>query len=193
MIAVDHEYIPENASMGDVPSGRPDVQTTYCEIVQIGACKLDASGREVATLNIIVQPYRIKTIPPWLSRLTGMTAEKRATGLSFPEAFKKLLEFIGDDNEIWIFSGDWWVLEGNARAHGLHFPFTKPFNRLKPLLAEKGVTLEQFNKAGFNEICSGGLYKVLGITLPHIEGVGAHDATHDARSLAYSVKHLGLN
>jgi hypothetical protein len=192
MIGIDHEYIPENAAQGDTPSERPDVQKVYCEIMQMGACKLDAAGREIDVLNVIVRAHRIHAIPLWLSRMTGMTKEKRTTGLSFPDALRQLVDFVGDDKDLWTFSGDWWVLEGNAKAHGISMPFEKPFNRLKPLLADKGITLEDYRSKGFNEVCSGGLYKVLGIDLPNIEGAGAHDAAHDARSLARSVYHLGL-
>jgi hypothetical protein len=194
MIAIDHEYLSESAPLGDTPGERPDVQNVYCEIMQIGACKLDADGIEIGTFNVTVQSHKLHHIPVWLSRMTGMSEEKRAMGLPYPEALRQLVEFIGDDKEIWTFSGDWWVVEGNVKAHQIPMPpqFQQPFQRAKPLLADKGVTLEQFKQAGFSEVCSGGLYKVLGITLPAIEGVGTHDASHDARSLAHSVFHLGL-
>lgn len=193
MIGIDHEYILENATQGDTPGERPDVQRVYCEIMQVGACKLDKEGREIGVLNLIVRAHHIHTIPPWLSHMTGMTEEKRAKGISFPEALEQLATFVGDDKDVWTFSGDWWVLEGNAKAHGIELPFKKPFNRLKPLLPEKNITVEDFKRLGFNEVCSGGLYQVLGIQLPEIEGVGAHDAAHDARSLAYSVHYLELD
>jgi len=192
MIGIDHEYISENAAQGDTPGERPDVQRVYCEIMQMGACKLAKGGRELGVLNLTVRAHRIHTIPQWLSRMTGMTEEKRAQGVSFPEALKRLVTFIGNDENIWTFSGDWWVLEGNAKAHGLILPFTRPFKRLKPLLSEHGITAEDFKRVGFDEVCSGGLYQVLGIQLPEIESVGAHDATHDARSLAHSIHHLRL-
>lgn len=192
MIGIDHEYIPENATSGDTPSERPDVQKVYCEIMQMGACKLDSEGKEIGVLNLIVKAHRIQTIPLWLSSMTGMTEEKRATGVSFREALQKLVEFVENDKQLWTFSGDWWVLEGNAKAHGISLPFEKPFSRVKPLLADKGITLEDYRSKGFSEVCSGGLYRVLGIELPDIEGVGAHDAAHDARSLAHSVYRLEL-
>ena len=192
MIGIDHEYIPETAPQGDTPGERPDVQNVYCEIMQMGACKLDRAGREVGVLNLTVRAHRIITIPRWLTKMTGMTEDKRAQGVSFPEALQRLVAFVGDDTEVWTFNGDWWVLEGNAKAHGIALPFKKPFARLKPLLPEKGITLEQFKAKGFSEVCSGGMYSVLGIELPAIAGVGAHDAAHDARSLAYSIHHLGL-
>lgn len=192
MIGIDHEYIPENSPQGDIPGKRPDVQSVYCEIMQMGACKLDKSGQEIGVLNLVVRAHRILAIPLWLSRMTGMTKEKRVAGMSFPQALQQLVDFIGDDKELWTFSGDWWVLKGNAEAHGISLPFQEPFNRLKPLLSGKGITLEDFEAKGFSEVCSGGLYKVLDIELPNIEGVGTHDATHDARSLVHSVHRLGL-
>jgi len=85
MIGIDHEYIAENAVQGDTPGDRPNVQRVYCEIMQMGACKLDKEGREVGVLNLTVRAHRIHTIPRWLSKMTGMTAEKRVKGVSFPK------------------------------------------------------------------------------------------------------------
>lgn len=191
MIALDHEYLAEDAVHGDTPGQRPDVQKVYCEVMQMGACKLDAHGREIATFNLDVQAHRLHRIPAWLTSLTGMTEARRARGVPFRTAFARLIAFIGDDTNLWTFSGDWWVLEGNAVSHGLRMPFP-PFKRVKPLLSSHHVTLEPFQQAGFNEVCSGGLAQVLGIQLPLIEGVGVHDAAHDARSLAHAIHHLGL-
>ncbi len=191
MIAIDTEYIAENAATGDIPGPRPNIEEVYCEIMQIGACKLDVEGNEVAVLNITVLPHQIETIPTWLVTMTGMTTEKReATGIPFTEALQKLVDFVGDETDIWTFNGDWFVLQGNIKSHQLENPFPTQFNRTKPKLADLGVTLEMYEKIGVKEMNSGNLYKVLNIELPHIEGVGAHDACHDARSLAYSMYHL---
>lgn len=190
LIGIDHEYIAENASQGDVPGERPDVHSIYCEVMQMGACKLDETGNEVAVLNQTVSAHKIHIIPPWLSSMTGMSAERREReGISFPDALALLVDFVGDSNP-WTFSGDWFVLQGNAEAHGIKLPFQQPFQRVKPRLAGWGVTLEDYQHHGFTEMNSGSLHKVLGIELPSIEGVGTHDAAHDARSLAHSVHQL---
>lgn len=189
-IGIDHEYIPENAAQGDTPGERPDVQTIYCEVMQMGACKLDGKGKEIAVLNQTVSAHRIHTIPPWLSTMTGMTAEKREQeGVPFLDALKMLVDFVGDEHP-WTFSGDYFVLQGNAEKHGITLPFNRPFKRVKPRLAGWGVTLADYQRLGFTEMNSGNLHKVLGIELPSIEGVGAHDAAHDARSLSYSIQQL---
>jgi hypothetical protein len=190
IIGIDHEYISENASQGDVPGERPDVTQTYCEVMQMGACKLDEKGNELAILNQVVSAHRIHIIPPWLSKMTGMTAKKREQeGIPFPDALAMLADFVGDNNP-WTFSGDWFVLQGNADAHGIKLPFPRPFQRVKPHLMEWGVTLEKYQQQGFAEMNSGNMHKVLGIELSSIEGVGVHDAAHDARSLAHSVHYL---
>ncbi len=190
IIGIDHEYIPENAAQGDTPGERPDVQAIYCEVMQMGACKLDEFGRELGVLNQIVSAHSIHVIPPWLSKMTGMTEERREhEGIPFPDALAMMVDFIGDNNP-WAFSGDWFVLQGNAHAHGIKLPFLRPFQRVKPRLAGWGVTLQDYQCLGFTEMNSGNLYRVLGLELPSIEGVGAHDAAHDARSLAYSVYHV---
>jgi hypothetical protein len=186
--AVDHEYIPENAATGDTPGQRPDVQSVYCEIMQMGACRLDAGGTEIAVLNLTVKAHRIHAIPPWLSKMTGMTEERREReGVHFRDALLELDDFISILENPWTFSGDWYVLKGNAEAHGIALPFLEPFRRAKPCLADWGVTLADYQRLGFNEMNSGNLHKVLGIELPLITGVGPHDAVHDARSLAHSI------
>lgn len=189
LVALDFEYIPSDAETGDIPGPRPDVQEVYCEIMQIGACKLDSEGNEIGLLNLTVRAHTIEIIPPWLEKMTGMTAEKRNSGFDFIDALEQLVEFVGKDVVPYIFSGDFWVLEGNVKAQGIEMPFEKPFIRVKPLLENWGITLADYNKQGFEEVNSGNMATVLGLSLPHIEGVGAHDAAHDARSLAYSVHH----
>lgn len=191
-IGIDHEYIAENAPQGDEPpTERPDVTSVYCEVMQMGACLLDDDGNEIVVLNQTVKAHRIHAIPPWLSNMTGMTEERREReGVSFPDALLELSVFVGACRVPWTFNGDWWVLEGNARAHGITLPFNRPFKRVKPRLAGWGVTLKDYQRLGFTEMNSGDLHKVLGIELPSIEGVGAHDAAHDARSLAHSVHRL---
>jgi DNA polymerase III alpha subunit (gram-positive type) len=190
MIAIDTEYIAEDSLSGETPGPRPNVEAVYCEIMQIGACKLDNDGKEIGTLNITVKAHRIPMIPRWLVTMTGMTEEKRAEGKDFKDALAALLAFVGDDTDIWTFNGDWFVLQGNIKSHQLINPFPNQFKRTKPQLAELGVTSEMFESIGSKEMNSGNLYKVLNIELLHIEGVGAHDACHDARSLAYSMYHL---
>jgi hypothetical protein len=191
-IGIDHEYIAENAPQGDeLPAERPDVKTVYCEVMQMGACRLDTDGNEMGVLNLTVKAHRIHTIPRWLSSMTGMTEEKREReGIHFLDALIELSGFVGLRETPWTYSGDWWVLEGNAKAHGITLPFAEPFRRVKPELEGWSVTLADYQRLGFTEMNSGNLHKVLGVDLPAIEGVGPHDALHDARSLTHSVHHI---
>lgn len=189
MIAVDTEYIPETAVDGLVSSGRPDVKITYCEIMQIGAAKLDEHGNEIETLNLTIKPSFISHIPEWLSIMTGMTEEKREKGVTLEEGVKRLNDFIGDDKSVWTFSGDWYVLSNSAKKHNIVLPFSE-FQLVKPKLLEWGVTEKDFKDKGFKELCSGDLHKVLGIELPDSGETDTHNATHDARSLVYSIFYL---
>lgn len=65
--------------------------------MQIGACKLDNEGNEIGLLNLTVRAHTIEIIPPWLEKMTGMTAEKRSRGLDFAAAMEQLVEFVGKD------------------------------------------------------------------------------------------------
>jgi len=188
LVGIDNEYIPEDARMGNTPGPRPDVTKTYCEVMQMGACKLDAD--EVAVMNQAVSAHRLHVIPQWLSSMTGMTAERREReGIPFPEAYEQLVDFVGDEAP-WVFKGDEHVLRGNVAAHGLEWRFPEPFRLVSPLLHAFRITRKDYELHGFNEVNSGNLHHVLGINLPAISGVGAHDALHDASSLIHSVHYL---
>ena len=191
MIGLDHEYIATDAPSGaEPPQQRPDPRVTYCEVMQMGACKLNSGGEEIDILNRIVKGHRLRTVPIWLSNMTGLTTQHREDeGVSFPEAFDELVAFIGNERP-WVFNLDWYVLRANAQAHGISFPFDEEFRRVKSELARYGVGIDAYRAKGFDEVNSGHLYAVLGLQLPVIEGVGAHDAAHDARSIAYSMHHL---
>jgi DNA polymerase III alpha subunit (gram-positive type) len=185
MIGLDCEYIAETALGDELPNSRPDVEKVYCELLQISACKLDNHGKEADTFNVFLKPYRVNNLPAWITNMTGITNNTRSHGDEFKEALTKLVDFVGKD-ECWIFNGDWNVINGNCQAHNIPMPFSM-FHRLKPKLSTL-VSLDQFKDAGYNEVCSGGLYKVFGLNLP-VEG-NAHDALHDARSLVHTVHHL---
>lgn len=190
IVAIDCEYVAPSAVAGEVPGVRPDVRTEYCEIMQIGACKVGRDGNELGVLEIVVLPHLIYEIPSWLSAMTGMTRERRVReGVPFAEALQRLADFVNGETP-WVFQGDEHVLRGNAHAQKIEMPFTGPFLRAKQFLLEMGITLEDYQRKGFAEMNSGHLYSVLGIELPVIEGVGAHNAVHDARSLAHSMYYL---
>jgi DNA polymerase III epsilon subunit-like protein len=188
MIAIDTEYISEKAVDGPVPGNRPDVTTTYCEIMQIGAAKLDGRGNEVSTLSLTIRPSFISHIPEWLSKMTGMTEGKRQKGITLQEGIRQLNDFIGGEKFVWTFSGDWHVFSNSAKKHDFVLPFSE-FQLVEPQLAGWGVTEKNFKEKGFEEICSGDLHKVLGLQLSDV-GTTTHDATYDARSLVHSVFYL---
>lgn len=186
MIAIDTEYIAEDAVQGKIPGVRPDVRTTYCGVIQIGAIKLDEEGNEVDTLNLLIKPSFIETMPEWLVTLTRITEEQRKEGISFKEAIELLVRFIGNDTNIWVFAGDGFVFSNAIKRHDMHVVLPE-FKLVKPKLEEWGLVEARFREKGL-EVCSGNLYKVLDIDLP-ADG-NAHNALHDARSMAYSVFRL---
>jgi len=191
IIGIDNEYIAEDTPGGAVaPDSRPDVMETYCEVMQMGACRVDQDGTEVAIINKLVKPHLIHTIPPWLSDMTGITEERRNDeGVHFLQALEELVQLVGTERG-WTFSGDNVVLAGNCAAHGVPYPFVQPLLRVKPRLADWGIGIQHYLLRGYSEMNSGHLHKVLGIELPSITGVGAHDACHDARSVAHSIHHI---
>lgn len=176
LVAVDFEYC---VVRDPVEGRRPDVRTEQCEIIQIGAVRLDGDGKEVASLNVLVSAHSVTQLPAWLQKLINVTdAQRREKGVSFADAVAQLRAFCGDA-EVWTFSGDWFVLLGDCKAHNVVCPFDKPFLRARALLDRMGIT---------QQLSSGELHTVVGLQPPAVGA--AHDALFDARNLAQAVFRL---
>lgn len=190
----DHEYTTANARLGSSPSSRPNVQDVYCEVVQVGACKFDLNARiGLDVLIDTVRAHELTHLPSWLVNMTGMTEQTREKdGISIPSAMLKLQDFCVGAEDIFTYSEDWYVPKGSRQKQEIPFSWAEnPFTRVKPLLEEEyNFTLVDYIKSGFNEKCSSGRSTVLGLTLSSTDGVGLHNAAHDARSLVHSIAKL---
>ncbi len=91
------------------------------EIIQIGACKLDASFHTIASFNRYVKPTIYPSISPFITDLTGITMSKLLNEPQFHEVYGSFLEFIGPEETIFVTWGmaDIRQLFIEAKFHGL--------------------------------------------------------------------------
>lgn len=183
MIVFDLEYMPETSPLGDKAPGRPDLTNIYCEIFQIGAVKLDKNGDEIDSLNVILKPEKFPKLPVWLSEMTRVSDAQRERGISIREGLERLREFIGKEEDVWVFYGDSIVIPNAMKELGFWIEFPE-MKRAKDYMDEWGLSKAKFEERGL-EYCSGNMSKVLGVEEDN-EG-GEHDALYDARSMAKAI------
>ena len=96
------------------------------EIIQIGAVKLDAHGKVQDVFNRVVRPTVYKKLHCAVKEVVALSNEELKNGLSFQEAFAKLMQFCGDD---YIFctwgSQDLWQLQQNMQYYRIENAFPK--------------------------------------------------------------------
>lgn len=90
------------------------------EIIQIGAVKADEDFNFVDRLKINVAPKYYKTMNRHVEKITGITSEMLSKGESFPDAFRRLREWCGEEFRFitWGFD-DIAMLADNLELHGL--------------------------------------------------------------------------
>ena len=96
------------------------------EIIQIGAVKLDENGKVQDVFNCVVRPSVYKKLHSAVKEVVALTDEELKNGLSFQEAFIKLMQFCGD---AYIFctwgSQDLWQLQQNMQYYHIENAFPK--------------------------------------------------------------------
>ena len=152
----------------------------YREVVQIGAVKLD--GRDLKALDefdLLVLPRINPVLSPYFEQLTGIgNDDVVARGVDFAEAYERFAAFAGE-GPICAVGHDEWVLEENLRLYGI-----TEYRRL-PRFADLRSWF-----AACNIDPRGKLSCEIGPALG-LESKGrAHNALHDARTLAASVEEM---
>ena len=116
---------------GDPPPGEER------EIIEIGLCLLDVATAERGELRaILLQPQR-STLSPFCSKLTTLTPEMLANGLTFAAACELLENDYQSKNRTWASYGDYDRLQFQAQceAWGVPYPFGRSHINVKNLLA----------------------------------------------------------
>jgi inhibitor of KinA sporulation pathway (predicted exonuclease) len=152
----------------------------FKEVVQIGAVKLD--GRDLSVLDefdVLVRPRINPDLSAYFENLTGIThAEVAADGVDFADAYARFAAF-AEGGPICAFGHDEWVLEENLRLYGItQFKPLPRFADLRTWFA--ACNIDPRGKLSCEIAPS------LGITVPG----RAHNALHDARSLAAGMEHM---
>jgi DNA polymerase III epsilon subunit-like protein len=93
------------------------------EIIQIGAVRMDEALNITDNISIMIKPTIYPRMHPYVSKITGITAEMLADKPLFPDAYKRFREFIGDDKLLCTWgTSDIKALYRNMMYHNLAKP-----------------------------------------------------------------------
>ena len=108
----------------------------FCEIIEIGAVKLNKNLKETARLDLIVKPELTKRLSNTVKRLTRITNDDISKGISFKEAAKKLRKFFSYGSVLMTWS--------NTDMLVLHENFSFFENDEKLLFIKKYMDLQKY-------------------------------------------------
>lgn len=96
-----------------------------CEIMEIGAVKLDSKLNVVDTFRVYVQSAIYGRINPWVKKLTGISEHDLGYGLPFPRAMKEFRKWAASHKGILASWGtsDIIVLKQNCRYYHPNYSF----------------------------------------------------------------------
>lgn len=152
------------------------------EIVQIGmAIFADNTGiEEIDSLEIFVRPCINPDLSDYFIALTGITQEEvDREGITFPDALKRVSEFIANSIEtIHCFGSDGNVLRINCDLMGIDTPFpAELFNSVREDIYE-------FVGLNGDSVTSSDLPELMGFDVPG----NAHTALADVRCIAQALR-----
>lgn len=71
--------------------------TLSCELIQIGAVKLDENKKMLGSFNSYIAPSFYKKINPRIQRITGISQDDADSSKPFPEVFQNFIAWCGDN------------------------------------------------------------------------------------------------
>ncbi|GLZ32306.1 exonuclease [Lentzea sp. NBRC 105346] len=107
------------------------------EIIEIGLCPVDvATGERGERRSILVRPQH-STVSPFCTKLTTLTPEQVASGVTFAEACALLRTEFRSDRRVWASYGDYdrKQFERQCAAEGVRYPFGPRHINVKTLFA----------------------------------------------------------
>lgn len=152
------------------------------ELVQIGAIRFDVENlKEGETFDILIKPVRNPVLSDFFTELTGISNDDVAeNGLSFEEACKKFVAFIGED-ECYSYGTDDSVVRENAELYDIDAYRDFTGGNIGPWFARQGIDTTKVN--------SGALAKTLGLEMK----IAEHNALEDVRSICAAFRELVAN
>ncbi len=157
--------------------------TLVGEIIQIGAVRLDSKGGKADTIRLVVAPKYYKKIHWSVRKLTGISTKSLEKGLTFPEAYKQLMAWCGEDVTFLTWGpDDLPMLRDNLRVHNMSCESLPPSFDLQKIFARQiAGKKQQFSLSDAME--------QLGIP----QTIPAHDALNDALNTAAVCHKLDLD
>ena len=154
-------------------SYRPNPRMPH-EIIEIGACRLDAQGRVSARFSEIVRPQLYRRLDRHIRQVTGITEEELSGGRPFEAVIEDFIAFCGPDPQLITWGrDDYPVLRRNLQFYR-RTPFSAP-----PLDAQLVFGFAHFGDAHRQM----NLHAALEETGTALE-VPAHRAVYDALATA---------
>lgn len=153
------------------------------EIIEIGAVKLDENFCPMDEIRIFIKPQYYTKMHNEIVALTGIrNQDLDAKGVSFPEGYKRFVEWCGDEYAFMTWSmNDMPMLIDNMLLHGIdvsNLPECYDVQRIFSREIMHGETRYSLDTA---------------LSLMKEKGDTAHDALHDARNTAKICDHLELD
>lgn len=179
------QYIVLDLEWNQALSGKPyrrDDLTLAGEIIQIGAVLLGEDLSVTDTLRLRVAPKYYKKMHWSVKKLTGISTQSLAEGLSFPDAFEQLSAFCGEDYAFLTWGpDDLPMLRSNLSLHRIQYTEPIPWFDLQKIYA----TIVHGEKRQYS----------LSDALAHFsitDTFPPHDALNDALNTAKLCPHLSL-
>lgn len=154
------------------------------EVIEIGVCPLELStGRRLAKRSLLIKPTRSR-ISEFCTRLTALTPEQVAGGITFTEACEVLRREYQSRDRVWASFGDYdrTMFQKQCEATGVPYPFGPRHLNVKTLFA---IASGLPHEVGMGEALS-----LLGVPLEGIHHRGDDDAWNIAGILAGLVAKL---
>jgi inhibitor of KinA sporulation pathway (predicted exonuclease) len=154
------------------------------EIIEIGICPLELStGRRLGKRSILIKPTR-STVSDFCTRLTTLTADQLAGGITFTAACEILRREYHSRERVWASFGDYdrTMFQKQCEATGVPYPFGPRHLNVKTLFAvSRGLP---------HEIGMGEALDLMGVPLEGTHHRGGDDAWNIAGILATLVRKL---
>jgi inhibitor of KinA sporulation pathway (predicted exonuclease) len=152
------------------------------EIIEIGVCPLELStGRRLGKRSILIKPTR-STVSDFCTRLTTLTADQLAGGVTFTQACEVLRREYQSRERVWASFGDYdrTMFQKQCEATGVPYPFGPRHLNVKTLFAiARGLP---------HEIGMAEALALMGVPLEGTHHRGDDDAWNIAGILAELVK-----
>lgn len=154
----------------------PPGQTS--EVIEIGVCPLELpTGRRLGKRSILIKPTR-STVSDFCTRLTTLTADQLAGGITFTESCEILRREYQSRERVWASFGDYdrTMFQKQCEATGVPYPFGPRHLNVKTLFAiVRGLP---------HEIGMGEALDLMGVPLEGTHHRGGDDAWNIAGILA---------